>query len=198
MAIFKLFFRLLFSFCFSRQACINFYEERKWAYLEKGNRWSTAVCELCFAARFLLALLFPSPRAVFLCVSLSCIPTVLSPLLLLCSLRSPSLGFLSSLTLSSLCFLLTVCSSSSLSSPLSCSALFFFFQPFFFCLSFVSHSRFSFLSSLSSLCFPPLPPVLPPSSSFYSQRKQTFSGNKVTAGVHGGVRHAPWLERLHC
>jgi hypothetical protein len=27
---------------------------------------------------------------------------------------------------------------------------------------------------------------------------QMFSGNKVTAGVHGGVRHAPWLERLHC
>ena len=33
--------------------------------------------------------------------------------------------------------------------------------------------------------------LLDPSSGFYSQRMQTFSSNKVTAGVHGGVRHAP-------
>jgi len=77
---------------------------------------SPAVCELCSVARFLLALLFLSLRATFLCISISYIPTVLSPLLLLCSLRSPSLGFLSSLTLSSLCFLLIV----------SLSSLFFF------------------------------------------------------------------------
>jgi len=69
---------------------------------------SSAVRELCFATRFLPALLFLSPHAAFLCISISCIPTVLSPLLLLCSLHSPSLGFLSSLTLSSLCFLFTV------------------------------------------------------------------------------------------
>jgi hypothetical protein len=26
---------------------------------------------------------------------------------------------------------------------------------------------------------------------------QTFSGNRVTVAVHGGVRHALWLKRLH-
>ena len=98
---------------------------------------SPAVCELCSVARFLLALLFLSLRATFLCISISYIPTVLSPLLLLCSLRSPSLGFLSSLTLSSLCFLLIV----------SLSSLFFF--SLFFSFS-------SLLFSPAHLCFSPL------------------------------------------
>ena len=48
------------------------------------------VCELCSTARFLLALLFLLLRAAFPCVSIFCIPTVLSPLLLY-YLRSRSL-----------------------------------------------------------------------------------------------------------
>jgi len=76
-------------------------------------------------------------------------------------------------------------------SPLPYSALFFFLSAFFFPV-FRSSPTLGFLSSLHCpLSVSPPPPVLPPSSSFYSQRKQTFSGNKVTAGVHGGVRHAP-------
>lgn len=164
------------SFCFSRQTCINFFflRGKEISIPGSGERkpvvvlTSPAVCELCFAARFLLALLFLSPRAVFLCVSISCIPTVLPPLLLLCSFSSvpyvlPLSVFFPLLHCPLSVFLMLSPSSPSVfllpmlpSSP-SCLPLFLFILPVllpscsFFCLS------LCFLTVTSSLSFFPSP-----------------------------------------
>jgi len=66
-----------------------------------------------------------------------------------------------------------------------------------FLLCFLCFFSFFFMHSSPSVFFFFLPPRLLLSSGFYSQRMQTFSGNRVTVAVHGGVRHAPWLKRLH-
>jgi len=98
-----------------------------------------------------------------------------------CATQCASLCFLS---LFSLFFFSGVSASSSSPFPSVLFSFLFSHPVFFFCC----------LLAFSSPFFSPL---LDPSSGFYSQRMQKFSGNKVKASVHGGVRHAPWLKRLH-
>jgi len=104
-------FWLSFVFCFfffSRQTCINFCEERKWAYLvlEKGNRWWCWPPLLCLWALLCRSvspsLLFLYPRVAFLSVSISCISycVISSPPLLFFTFSLSRFSFLSYTALS--------------------------------------------------------------------------------------------------
>jgi len=112
-------FWLSFIFCFF----LFFLDKHASIFAKKGNEhtwfWRKktgggadlpcCVCELCFAARFLLLFCFCILVRPSFAFQSPVFPIVLSPLLLFYSLRSPSLGFLSSLTLPSL-FFLPLCS----------------------------------------------------------------------------------------
>jgi len=110
------FFHLLFLFVFSRQTCINFCKERKWAYLvlEKENWWWCWPPLLCLWALLCRSvspsLLFLYPHATFLCVSISCIShcVISSPPLLFLTFSLSRFSFLS-YTIPSL-FFLPLCS----------------------------------------------------------------------------------------
>jgi len=107
-------FWLSFIFCFF----LFFLDKHASIFAKKGNEhtwfWRKktgggadlpcCVCELCFAARFLLLFCFCILVRPSFAFQSPVFPIVLSPLLLFYSLRSPSLGFLSSLTLYPLSF----------------------------------------------------------------------------------------------